>query len=103
MGMAEPAVMASAPEAAVAAIRAGDRRALARAISSIENDLPGAAALHAALVPHAGHAHVVGITGAPGAGKSTLVNALLGEWIGRGQRIAVIAVDPSSPVSGGAV
>ncbi len=100
---APPASADAALARLVAAVRAGDRRVLARAISSIENGVPGAAALHAALVPHTGRAHVVGITGAPGAGKSTLVNALLGEWIARGQRVAVIAVDPSSPVSGGAV
>ncbi|MBL8325955.1 MAG: methylmalonyl Co-A mutase-associated GTPase MeaB [Rubrivivax sp.] len=81
----------------------GERRAVARAISRIEQGAPDAAALRAALVPHLGRAHVIGITGAPGAGKSTLVHALLGELLGRGQRIGVVAVDPSSPLSGGAV
>jgi LAO/AO transport system ATPase len=84
-------------------ILAGDRRAIARAISAVENDAPGTADLVAMLGPHLGAAHVVGITGAPGAGKSTLVNALLREWLARGRRVAVVAVDPSSPVSGGAV
>ncbi|MCW5635899.1 MAG: methylmalonyl Co-A mutase-associated GTPase MeaB [Rubrivivax sp.] len=81
----------------------GERRAVARAISRIEQGAPDAAALTAALVPHLGRAHVIGITGAPGAGKSTLVHALLGELLARGQRIGVVAVDPSSPVTGGAV
>ncbi len=81
----------------------GDRRAVARTISCIEQGAPEAAALRAALAPHLGRAHVVGITGAPGAGKSTLVHALLGELLARGQRIGVVAVDPSSPLSGGAV
>jgi LAO/AO transport system ATPase/phenylacetic acid degradation protein PaaD len=85
------------------ALLAGDRRAIARAISAIEQGAPQARALHAALAPQLGRAHVIGITGAPGAGKSTLVSALLGELLARGQRIAVVAVDPSSPLSGGAV
>lgn len=79
------------------------RPALARAITLIENDRPGAAELMAELSRHTGHAHVVGITGAPGAGKSTLINALIGEWVRRGSRVAVIAVDPSSPISGGSI
>jgi LAO/AO transport system ATPase len=87
----------------LAAIFARSRPALARAISLLENDLPGAEALLGILAPRRGQAHVVGITGVPGAGKSTLINALLGEWVRRGSRVAVVAVDPSSPVSGGAV
>ena len=86
-----------------AGLRQGDRRAVARAISRIEQGGADAPALRAALAPHLGRAHVIGITGAPGAGKSTLVHALLGELLARGQRIAVVAVDPSSPISGGAV
>jgi len=69
----------------------------------IENDRPGTAELMAEFDRHTGRAHVVGITGAPGAGKSTLVHALLGALLARGQRVAVVAVDPSSPLSGGAV
>ncbi len=80
-----------------------DRAALARAISLIENGRPGADSLHAGLLRHCGGAHIVGITGAPGAGKSSLINALLVEWLGRGRRVAVLAVDPSSPISGGAL
>jgi LAO/AO transport system kinase len=78
----------------------GDRAAIARAISRVER---GGADFAAALAPHLGRAHVVGVTGAPGAGKSTLIHALLGELLARGQRIAVVAVDPSSPITGGAV
>jgi LAO/AO transport system ATPase/phenylacetic acid degradation protein PaaD len=81
----------------------GDRRAVARAISRLEQGAPDAAVLRAALTPHLGRAHVIGITGAPGAGKSTLVHALLGALLAGGHRIGVVAVDPSSPLSGGAV
>jgi LAO/AO transport system ATPase len=82
---------------------AGDRRAIARAITAFEADAPAARALAAAIAPRLGRAHVIGVTGAPGAGKSTLINALLGELLARGKRIGVVAVDPSSPISGGAV
>jgi LAO/AO transport system kinase len=87
----------------IAAIRDGQRGAIARAITGIENDAPAAQALVAALQPYVGRAHIVGITGAPGAGKSTLINALLHELALRGRRVAVAAVDPSSPITGGAV
>ena len=87
----------------VSSILARDRPSLARALSLIENNRPGADELHARLLPHCGHAHVVGITGAPGAGKSTLINALLTHWRKEGRCVAVLAVDPSSPISGGAI
>ncbi|MBK9114460.1 MAG: methylmalonyl Co-A mutase-associated GTPase MeaB [Betaproteobacteria bacterium] len=87
----------------LAAIRAGERAAIARAITAIENDIASARALSAALAADAGRAHVVGVTGPPGAGKSTLINALLAEFAARGRRIAVVAIDPSSPITGGAV
>ena len=87
----------------LAAVLDRSRAALARAITLLENDRPGAAELLAQLTPHCGRAHVVGITGAPGAGKSTLINALLGELTRRGRRVAVVAVDPSSPISGGSI
>jgi LAO/AO transport system ATPase/phenylacetic acid degradation protein PaaD len=87
----------------VAAIRRGDRATLARAISEAELGRPQARALADALAPHLGRAHVVGITGPPGAGKSTLIDALLREYARRGKRVAVAAVDPSSTVTGGAV
>ena len=86
-----------------AALHAGDRRALARAISCIERGDAMAGDIAEAIAPWLGRAHVVGVTGAPGAGKSTLVHALLGELLARGQRIGVVAVDPSSPITGGAV
>lgn len=84
-------------------VRAGDRRALARAITAVENETGAAREARAALAPYLGHARRVGVTGPPGAGKSTLVNALIKELLARGQRVAVAAVDPSSPFSGGAV
>jgi LAO/AO transport system ATPase len=87
----------------IEAVLARSRPALARAITLIENDRPGADELMAAFAKHTGRAHVVGITGAPGAGKSTLINALIGEWVRRGRRVAVVAVDPSSPISGGSI
>ena len=84
-------------------LRAGDQRALARAISIIETGGPPARALLAAAYPHAGAAHVVGVTGPPGAGKSTLVTALTQEWRRRGVSVGIVAVDPTSPFTGGAV
>jgi LAO/AO transport system ATPase len=88
--------------AIVESIRDGNRRALARAITAVENDTADGRALVHALRPQAG-ARTIGITGPPGAGKSTLVNALVRELLARGQSVAVIAVDPSSPFTGGAV
>lgn len=83
-------------------IRAGSFRALARGITIVENELEGYEALLMNLKENR-QARVVGITGPPGAGKSTLVNALLRHWLGEGKRIAVIAVDPSSPFNYGAL
>ena len=94
---------ADAGAGALAAILAGERRALARAMSAVENETVAGKALLHALHPHLGRARVIGITGPPGAGKSTLINALIGEWLARGARIGVVAVDPSSPFSGGAI
>ncbi|NTV63247.1 MAG: methylmalonyl Co-A mutase-associated GTPase MeaB [Oscillochloris sp.] len=82
---------------------AGDRRALARAISLAEQGGPTSRALLAGAYPHAGRAHVIGITGPPGAGKSTLVNALALELRRQGRTVGIVAVDPTSPFSGGAV
>jgi LAO/AO transport system ATPase len=87
----------------VAALLAGERRALARAISAIENGAPGCEAIAAAIAGRRGRAQVIGVTGAAGAGKSTLINSLLGELLARGRRVGVVAVDPSSPLTGGAV
>lgn len=81
---------------------AGDTRALARCISLVENEANGYMDLLEAL-PTGGNTRVVGITGPPGAGKSTLVNALINELLNRKQRIAIIAVDPSSPFNFGAL
>ena len=81
----------------------GDWRALARAITWVENDHPGAAALAAALYVRTGHAHVIGVTGPPGAGKSTLVDALTTLIRKEGMSVGIIAVDPTSPFTGGAV
>lgn len=87
----------------LAAVRSGDRRAVARLLSRLERGEITPAAVHDSVAPHLGRAHVVGLTGAPGAGKSSLLHALLGELLARGQKIAVVAVDPSSPITGGAV
>jgi LAO/AO transport system ATPase/phenylacetic acid degradation protein PaaD len=87
----------------VARALAGDRRAVARLLTVFDDDGADARRAAAELAAHAGRALVIGITGVPGSGKSTLVNALLGEWLRRGRRIAVVAIDPSSPITGGAV
>jgi len=99
---AAPPPEARAAELSEAAI-AGDRRALARLLTAVENRTPTAEAAMRQLYPRAGRAHLVGITGPPGAGKSTLVAALIGELRSRGRSVAVIAVDPSSPITGGAL
>ena len=82
---------------------AGNRRALARTISIVEDGGPGAPPLLAALYPHTGRGHVIGITGAPGTGKSTLVNTLARSYRQQGCTVGIIAVDPTSPFSGGAL
>jgi len=82
---------------------AGDRLALARLLTAVENRTPVAEAALRELYPKGGHAHLVGITGPPGAGKSTLVSALIAEARARKRAVAVIAVDPSSPITGGAL
>ena len=87
----------------IARLRSGDRRALARAISYVEQGGPTARALLAEAFPHAGAAQIVGVTGPPGAGKSTLVTLLAQAWRARGVSVGIIAVDPSSPFTGGAV
>ncbi len=84
-------------------LRAGDIRGCARLISRIERGDSGVIPVLQALYTIGGKSQIVGVTGPPGAGKSTLVNRLVGEWRRRGRRVAVIAVDPSSPFSGGAV
>ena len=87
----------------IAALLQGSRRALSRAITLVETGGPRARELLSLAYPHTGRAHVVGITGPPGAGKSTLVNALALEWRRRGSTVGIIAVDPTSPFTGGAI
>ena len=82
---------------------AADARALARAISLVENDAPEAQALLSACFPNTGNALRIGITGAPGAGKSTLVDRLARAWREAGRRVGIVAVDPTSPFTGGAI
>lgn len=103
--MSEPAASPLPDDGALLAQRvlAGDRRAIARAISRVENADAAAPALLGALYPMTGRAFRVGITGAPGAGKSTLVNAFA-QHLRKGRaRVAIVAVDPSSPFTGGAL
>jgi len=84
-------------------VLAGDVRALARAISVVEENAPGSAALLRGVFPHTGKATVIGITGSPGAGKSSLVDRLVASLREQGKRVGVVAVDPSSAYSGGAI
>ncbi|GAA0680180.1 methylmalonyl Co-A mutase-associated GTPase MeaB [Natronoarchaeum mannanilyticum] len=95
--------VADEPPALISELLAGDHRALARVITKIENRAPGYRDLVSALHEHTGDAAVVGVTGSPGSGKSTLVDKLAEEYRDRGLTVGVIAVDPSSPYTGGAV
>jgi LAO/AO transport system kinase len=96
IGPAQPASLADR-------VLAGDPRAVARAISVIEDESAESAAIVRAIFAHTGRAHLIGVTGPPGAGKSTLVDRLAAELRRGGFTIGVIAVDPTSPFSGGAV
>jgi len=87
----------------VGRIRSGDTRFLARAISAIEDGAPEASQLMKGLFPYSGRARVIGLTGAPGSGKSTLVDQLAREYRKHGHTIGIIAVDPTSPYTGGAI
>jgi LAO/AO transport system kinase len=84
-------------------LRKGDARALARAISLVENHSPGWSELLKAVFPHSGKARILGLTGPPGAGKSTLVDQLARHYRKEGLSIGIIAVDPTSPYTGGAI
>src|SRR3989454_11257427 len=81
----------------------GDRVALARLMTLVENRAPGLPTVMSRLYPHTGRAHVVGITGPPGAGKSTLTDRITARLRAAGLRVGIIAVDPTSPFSGGAI
>ena len=84
-------------------VLARDLRAVSRLITLIENGIPRARAVQSALYPHTGKAHVIGITGSPGAGKSTLVDCLAMAAKVKGHRVGILAIDPTSPFSGGAI
>jgi LAO/AO transport system kinase len=84
-------------------LRDGDPRAVARAISTVEDRRPGSSELLKALFPYTGHARILGLTGSPGAGKSTLVDQLAKHYRKQNQSVGIIAVDPTSPYSGGAI
>jgi putative protein kinase ArgK-like GTPase of G3E family len=87
----------------VARAEGGEARAVARLISLVEDASPALREVMALLAPRAGHARVVGLTGSPGVGKSTSTSALVSAYRRRGMRVGVLAVDPSSPFSGGAL
>ena len=89
--------------ALVAAAREGAPRAVARLISLVEDHHPALREVMAALAPHTGKAHIIGLTGSPGVGKSTSTSALVAAFRARGKRVGILAVDPSSPFSGGAL
>jgi LAO/AO transport system kinase len=96
-------VAAADPGALVERARTGDRGAIARLLSLVEAGGPAAAAALADLYPHTGRAYTIGITGPPGAGKSTLTDRLVGRIRRDGDEVGVLAVDPTSPFSGGAI
>ena len=89
--------------AAIDSLRSGNARALARAISTVENHAPGSIELLKELFPHTGRARTMGLTGAPGAGKSTLVDQLAKHYRSEDRSIGIVAVDPTSPYTGGAI
>lgn len=90
-------------EAIVEQLQQGDRRAIARAITLVENRMPEAETILRGIYPKTGRAYVVGVTGSPGVGKSTLVSELIKGYRNRDCKVGVIAIDPSSPFSGGAI
>jgi LAO/AO transport system kinase len=90
-------------DALVVGVREGNRLLLARAITRVENQAEDAHAILAGLFPHTGHAHIIGVTGAPGTGKSTLVTTLAQSYRQAGMTVGIVAIDPSSPFTGGAL
>jgi LAO/AO transport system kinase len=94
---------AAEPEALVSAADSGDPRALARLISLVENGSPRLRDVMKLIAPRTGQARVIGLTGAPGVGKSTVTGALVRAYRDHGQRVGVLAVDPTSPFTGGAL
>ncbi len=102
-GVGSPPNSVRTPDPLTERVRAGDPRAIARAISLVEDETPEGAALLAALFRHTGRAYLVGVTGPPGAGKSTLVDRLIAEIRRTSRTVGVLAVDPTSPFTGGAL
>ena len=94
---------AESPDDLIVRARDGEARAIGRLLSLVEDGSPALREVMAALTPHRGHAHVVGLTGSPGVGKSTSTSALVAELRRRDLRVGVLAIDPSSPFSGGAL
>jgi LAO/AO transport system kinase len=92
-----------APTGLAARVLAGDSRAIARAMSLVEDEAAAGAALIAEIYVRTGHAYLVGVTGAPGSGKSTLVDRLTADIRRTGQTVGIVAVDPTSPFTGGAI
>jgi LAO/AO transport system kinase len=93
----------SDPEALISAARSGDPRSLARLVSLVEDESAALPAVMKVIAPLTGQAHIVGLTGSPGVGKSTVTGALVRSYRAEGLRVGVLAVDPSSPFSGGAL
>lgn len=96
------AIAPGAVSGLVAQFQSGNRRALARLLTQVENGTAAGREALRTLFAASGRAHIVGVTGPPGAGKSTLVNGLIAHWRGRGLTVAVVAIDPSSSLTGGA-
>lgn len=94
---------AGAPHKLISGLLKGEPLALAKAITIIENGMEGAAAILSTIQPHRGKATIIGLTGPPGAGKSTLIDSLIKEIRSRGKTVGVLAVDPSSSLTGGAI